>query len=178
MMRILITGMSGVGKTAVIRALRELHFCAIDMDEPGWSAFDEVGHQRWDAVRLQQMMDDELSHPLFVSGCSADQVAFYPQFSNIVLLSAPKPVIAQRLACRTGNAYGKHPAELKEVMRNVDAIEPLLREQATHEIVTTQPIHAVVKKLLEISLPNKALQPTRRSTRLSADVSCLKKETS
>src|SRR5688572_16904015 len=139
-MRILITGMSGVGKTTVIRALRALNFRAIDMDEPGWSSFDEFGHQRWDVVRLQESMGDPLGKPLFVSGCSEDQVALYPQFSKIVLLSAPKSVIAQRLACRTDNSYGKRVAELEDVMRNLDEIEPLLRQRATHEIVTTQPI--------------------------------------
>src|SRR5262249_44212804 len=74
-----------------------------------------------------------------------------PQFSKIILLSAPKSVIAQSLACRTDNAYGKRVAELEEVMRNLDEIEPLLRKRATHEIVTTQPIDAVVEAILDIS---------------------------
>jgi shikimate kinase len=145
--------MSGVGKTTVVRALRDLDFRAIDMDEPGWASYDALGHQRWDGARLQEMMDDPLSDPLFVSGCSEDQVAFYPQFSRIVLLSAPKPVIAQRLASRTNNSYGKRATELEEVMRNLDEIEPLLRERATHEIVTTEGIDEVVKKILDISCP-------------------------
>jgi broad-specificity NMP kinase len=154
MMRILITGMSGVGKTTVIRALRALDFRAIDMDEPGWASFDEFGQQRWDVARLQELMGELLSEPLFVSGCSEDQVALYPQFSKIILLSAPKSVIAQRLARRTDNSYGKRVAELEEVMRNLDEIEPLLRKQATHEIVTTQPIDAVVEAILDISCPS------------------------
>jgi shikimate kinase len=154
-MRILITGMSGVGKTTVIVALRALGFRAIDMDEPGWASFDEFGHQRWDAARLQELMGELVGELLFVSGCSEDQVAFYSQFSKIILLSAPKSVIAQRLASRTDNSYGKRPAELEEVMKNLDEIEPLLRERATHEIVTTQPVDAVVKRILEISCPIK-----------------------
>jgi len=151
MMRILITGMSGVGKTTLIRALRALDFRAIDMDEPGWASSDEFGHQRWDVARLQELIGKLLSEPLFVSGCSEDQVALYPQFSKIILLSAPKSVIAQRLACRTDNPYGKRVVELEEVMKNLDEIEPLLRKRATHEIVTTQPIDAVVEAILDIS---------------------------
>jgi broad-specificity NMP kinase len=152
-MRILITGMSGVGKTTIIGALRALNFRAIDMDEPGWSSFDEFGHQRWDVARLQESMGEFPGEPLFVSGCSEDQVALYPQFSKIVLLSAPKSIIAQRLSCRTDDSYGKRVAELEEVMRNLDEIEPLLRRRATHEIITTQPIDAVVEAILEISCP-------------------------
>src|ERR1041384_1894551 len=119
-MRILITGVSGVGKTTTIGALRALDFRAIDMDEPGWASFDEFGHQRWNVARLQKLMGELDSGPLFVSGCSEDQGALYPQFSKIVLLSAPKSVIAQSLACRTSNSYGKRMTELEEVMRNVD----------------------------------------------------------
>lgn len=149
-MRILITGMSGVGKSTVVQALRGLGFVAIDMDEPGWASCDEFGHQRWDVLRLQEFMGRHLSEPLFVSGCSEDQVALYQQFSKIILLTAPKSVIIQRLACRTGNSYGKQQAELGEVMRNLDEIEPFLRKSATHEIVTTQPINAVVEAILDI----------------------------
>ena len=154
-MRILITGMSGVGKTTAIEALRALGYRAIEMDEPGWASFDEFGHQRWNVARLQKLMGELDSGPLFVSGCSEDQVALYPQFSKIILLSAPKSVIAQRLACRTGNSYGKRVAELEEVMRNIDEIEPLLRKSATHEIVTTQPVDAVVQAILDISSSNR-----------------------
>lgn len=151
MMRVLITGISGVGKTTVVGALRERDLRAIDMDEPGWAFVDEHGHQRWNAARLQRMMEDPLSDPLFVSGCSEDQVVFYPQFSKLILLSAPKPVIAQRLACRTNSPYGKRPTELEEVMRNLDEIEPLLRARATHEIATTCSIEQVVKRILDIT---------------------------
>ena len=80
-------------------------------------------------------------------------MTLYPQFSKIVLLSAPKSVIARRLACRTDNSYGKRVAELEEVMKNLDEIEPLLRKSAAHEIVTTQPIDAVVETILNISCP-------------------------
>lgn len=159
MMRVLITGLSGVGKTTVVGALRERDLRAIDMDEPGWAFVDEFGHQRWNAARLQRVMDDPLSDPLFVSGCSEDQVAFYPQFSRIILLSAPKSVIAQRLACRTNSSYGKRRTELEEVMRNLDEVEPLLRVRATDEIVTTWSIDDVVKKILDIAREHGARTP-------------------
>jgi len=149
--RVLVTGIAGVGKTAVITALRERDFRAIDMDEPGWAFVDEQGHQRWHLARLLPVIDEPRTQPLFVSGCSEDQVALYPRFSRIVLLSAPPAVIAQRLASRTGNPYGKDPAELAAVMRSLEEIEPLLRARATHEIVTTRPIEQVVDELAAIA---------------------------
>ncbi|NJO12338.1 MAG: AAA family ATPase [Gammaproteobacteria bacterium] len=148
--RILITGMSGVGKTTIVRALRNLGWHTLDMDEPGWAFFDEHGHQRWDKARLQQLMDEERNLPLFVCGCSEDQVAFYPQFTKIILLSAPQAVIEHRLASRTDNAYGKRPGELRRVLQELHEIEPLLRKRATHEIVTTQPIEAVLARIIAL----------------------------
>jgi dephospho-CoA kinase len=41
MPRILITGLSGVGKSTVVHARRAQGHCAIDMDEPGWSYVDD-----------------------------------------------------------------------------------------------------------------------------------------
>ncbi len=36
-MRVLITGMSGTGKSAVIQALAERGYRSVDADEAGWS---------------------------------------------------------------------------------------------------------------------------------------------
>src|SRR2546430_17741022 len=53
------------------------------------------------------------------SSCRArpgTQVLFYPRFDHIVLLSAPAEVLAERLATRATNPYGKDPAELAETL--------------------------------------------------------------
>jgi hypothetical protein len=77
-------------------------------------------------------------------------VKFYPQFSHIVLMSAPADVIKDRLASRTDNPYGKRPEELAEVLKNLGWVEPLLRRSATHEIVTTVPLDQVVATVLSL----------------------------
>jgi hypothetical protein len=53
---------------------------------------------------------------LFVQGTTRNQVLFYPRFDHIVLLSAPAEVLAERLATRATNPYGKDPAELAETL--------------------------------------------------------------
>lgn len=148
--RILLTGMSGTGKSSVIAALRERGISALDMDEPGWSALDERGHQLWYEERLQRWLDEHTGQALVVSGCAENQQRFYPQFDHIVLLSAPAALIRRRLAERSNNPYGKQPAELAEVMANLVEIEPLLRRCATHEIVTTKPLTDVVAEVLAL----------------------------
>jgi hypothetical protein len=49
------------------------------------------------------------------------------------LLSAPAGVLAERLASRTANSFGKAPGELGRVLDDLQAGEPLLRNVATYE---------------------------------------------
>jgi shikimate kinase len=151
MIRVLLTGMSGTGKSSVVAALRRRGFMAIDMDEPGWSVRDDEGHQLWCEERLHDALAAAHDRVVFVSGCAANQVNFYPEFSRIVLLSAPAETLMQRLAARTSNRYGQRPDELAEVMHHLETIEPLLRRRATHEIVTTMPLDRVVDAVLSIA---------------------------
>jgi hypothetical protein len=153
MSRTLLTGMSGTGKSSVIHELRKRGFSAIDMDEPGWSFHNAEGHQLWCEDRLRAAMDTHAVGHLFVSGCAENQVTFYPEFNQIILLSAPADVIQERLATRTDNCYGKRPEELAEVLRHLEWVEPLLRRSATHEIVTTMPLDRVVAAVLSLVYP-------------------------
>lgn len=148
---ILLTGMSGVGKSTVIARLRELGYQAVDMDETGWSEYREDGEWVWREDRvetlLSSMTEDEV---LFVSGCAINQVKFYAYFDEIVLLSAHPDILVERLTTRTNNPYGKHPDELAETLENVKNIEPLLRKGAGYEIDTSAPLDDVVAAVLRV----------------------------
>jgi dephospho-CoA kinase len=150
MSRVLLTGMSGTGKSSVIGELRQRGFTAIDMDEPGWSVRDAEGHQLWCEERLRGLLAVEHAGHLFVSGCAENQVKFYPHFSHIVLMSAPADVIKERLASRMDNPYGQRPEELAEVLHHLEWVVPLLRRSATHEIETTVPLDQVVATILSL----------------------------
>lgn len=148
MKRVLLTGMSGTGKSSVIEQLRKRGFKAIDMDEPGWSEHDADGNQQWNEARLQEALDAANDDTLFISGCTENQVKFYPQLTDIILLSAPGELLAERLSSRTNNPYGKRPGELEEVLSYLETVEPLLRRGATCEIKTTIPLEQVVEEVL------------------------------
>src|SRR5690606_27047765 len=134
MTKVLITGMSGTGKSTVIANLAQRGYRAVDFDEPGWSAYQPAPHPppggvsgpgfewMWLEDRVRTLLDSAGSGPLFVSGCAANQVRFYPDFDHIVLLTAPAPVIKERLATRTTNSFGKAPAELARVLQDIDLI--------------------------------------------------------
>jgi hypothetical protein len=75
---------------------------------------------------------------------------FLPQFDHIVLLSAPAGVVAERLATRTTNDYGKQPDEVARVLDQQYTVEPLLRRAAGHEIDTSAPLDQVVATVLQL----------------------------
>jgi dephospho-CoA kinase len=149
--RILLTGMSGTGKSTAIDALAARGYTALDLDEPGWSQTTTDGDWQWREDEVEALLSRTDGEFLFVSGCSENQGRFYPRFDAVILLSAPTPLIVERLRTRTNNPYGKHPQELADVLRYLETVEPLLRRSATHEIDTSQSLDDVVGAVLRIA---------------------------
>lgn len=158
MKRILLTGMSGTGKSTVISALRAQGYRAIDMDEPGWSEYTPDGDWIWCEERIQKLLSLETEEVIFVSGCATNQVKFYPLFDTMILLSAPAEVLLERLLSRTNNPYGKHPHERAAVLGYLKTVEPLLRQRAGHEIDTRAPLDQVVATIVQIAAAGKTEQ--------------------
>jgi shikimate kinase len=164
--RILLTGMSGTGKSTLIDELAARGYKAVDVDSDEWSEWVEVDLNDptspgtpvepsrdwvWRENRVQKLLCAEHTDVLFISGCAKNMVKFYPQFDHIVLLSAPAAVIVERLVVRTTNPYGKRPEEVARVLGLLQTVEPLLRKAAGHEIDTSAPLEQVVAKLLRLA---------------------------
>jgi dephospho-CoA kinase len=148
--RVLLTGMSGTGKSSVVRALAARGYKAVDADD-GWCEPLPDGRQRWREDAIERLLDTEDAAVLFLAGCEENQVRFHPRFDLIVLLSAPAEVLPGRLAARTGNPFGKAPGELERVLDDLRLVEPLLRKAADYEVVTTMPLSAVVAEVLRLA---------------------------
>jgi hypothetical protein len=56
-----------------------------------------------------------------------------------------------RLAGRTSNPCGKTPEEINRIVNDVEAIEPLLRRAADHEVRTTIPLNEVVTTIFRLA---------------------------
>jgi len=142
--------MSGTGKSSVIGALAARGYKAVDTDD-GWCETLPDGRQRWREEAVEQLLAIEDADVLFVAGCEENQVRFHPRFDVIILLSAPAENLAERLASRTSNSYGKTPGELRRVFDDLQVIEPLLRNAADYEISTTMPLNDVVTAVLRLT---------------------------
>lgn len=164
MKRVLITGMSGTGKSTLICELSARGYQAIDTDTDEWSEWatgaglpdgsgsDEEPDWVWRENRIQALLSTEDADVLFISGCKSNQGKFYAQFDHVVLLSAPITLLVERLATRTTNPYGKHPDELAQILGYVHTVEPLLRRTASLEVDTSVPVEQAVETILHLVL--------------------------
>lgn len=162
----LLTGISGTGKSTLTQALARRGLRAVDADCDAYSMWVEVPDCRdpgnapvepgrdwvWREDRIQALLSEDAQQPLVLSGCAANMARFLPQFDYVVLLSAPLEVLAERLATRTGNAYGKQPHEAQRVLAQKETIEPLLRKRANLELDTSDPVEETVAHLLRVTL--------------------------
>jgi dephospho-CoA kinase len=167
MKRVLLTGMSGTGKSTVIAVLAARGYKAVDLDTDAWSEWvpisdedllapptdaESVWRNRdwvWREDRVARLLAAEDAGILFVSGTAANQGMFHPLFDHIILLSAPVSVLMERLASRSTNTYGKGPSERARVLQHVETIEPLLRRVASMEVDTSAALDHVVTTILD-----------------------------
>ena len=128
MPRVLITGMSGVGKSTLLAELARRGHRTIDTDYDGWTLPDGL----WDPMRIEALLSAE--DDLVISGTVSNQVDYYDYFDHIVLLSIPLEEIFSRITRRTNNPYGKSLEQQSEIREFVESVEPLLRVRATIEL--------------------------------------------
>jgi dephospho-CoA kinase len=151
MRKVLVTGMSGTGKSTALAELGRTGFDIVDTDEPGWTEWsDEEAGYVWREDRMAELLARDRLRPLFVSGTVSNQGRFYPQFDAVVLMSAPVEVLLSRIEHRTTNDYGKSTEERDLILMHVAQVEPLLRATCTHEIDASQSVDAVVAELAAI----------------------------
>jgi shikimate kinase len=152
MRKILVTGMSGTGKSSALTELDRLGFRVVDTDVGGWSEWsDAEGGYAWREERMTQLLAQDDGPSLYVSGTVSNQGRFYDRFDAIVLLSAPAEVLLSRIQDRETNSYGKSPEQRELVLRHLVEVEPLLRRTCTHELDAAEPLANIVAQLAELA---------------------------
>jgi hypothetical protein len=163
MSRILVTGISGTGKSSALAELGRRGYRVVDTDDPGWREYREYldpvdelhrGEWLWVEERMARLLDSDDGRSLFVQGCVRNQSKFYDLFDAVVLLSAAADVIMDRVARRTTNDYGKSQLERAMILDDLANIEPLLRAGCTEELDASRPLDEVVADLVAIESSN------------------------
>jgi dephospho-CoA kinase len=153
MSKILVTGMSGTGKSSVLLELAKRGHKIVDTDSDEWSEWivsDGEPDWIWREEKITALLASHSSGMLFVAGCKSNQGKFYPQFDAVVLLSAPSEIILKRVLTRDTNNYGKNPLERQKILEHLEFVEPLLRATATVEIDASKPLLEVADELIAI----------------------------
>jgi hypothetical protein len=147
--RVLITGMSGVGKSALVEELRRRGLEAYDADDHGFSEPRADGRWGWRAADVAALLAEPRDGPIFFAGCSEEQAEL--AFDHRVLLTAPRELLIERLRTRASNGYGREGAELAQALADLDAVEPLLRRSADLVLTSTVPPGELADALLALT---------------------------
>ncbi|HEV2504705.1 MAG TPA: AAA family ATPase [Mesorhizobium sp.] len=162
MQRVLITGMSGTGKSATIRELAARGHAAYDLDTPEWSHWIEAARGDtltpadgkdwvWQLEKVRTLLCEPREETLFVSGCAENMDELFPLIDTIILLSVPIETVMQRLSARTPDGYGHAEEERCKIAELIATVEPLLRESADHEIDSRGPVARTADRILELA---------------------------
>lgn len=154
MAAILITGMSGTGKSTVMAILRRRGHAVAETDEAGWCVPQDGNWNSedstwiWDESRIEHLLDDHDSTHLFVDGCRENQARFYHRFSHVVVLAASLEVMLSRVQYRTNNSYGSTARQREQIVQDKLAFEPMLLRGADLVIdTTTAPAETIADQL-------------------------------
>ena len=97
MTRVLVTGMSGAGKSTVIAALCARGHRAVDTDSDAWSRWvthsDGSRDWVWREDAIARLLAEDDAQTLFLAGCKSNQGRFYPQLDA----TAPVPALVDQL---------------------------------------------------------------------------------
>lgn len=144
MANILITGMSGTGKSTLLAELAGRGYETVDTDLDGWA----INNALWDEERMSNLLDRPGDR--IISGTVENQGKFYDRFSHVILLSAPLDTMLERIAKRTDNPYGKSEEQQAEIRHYTETVEPLLRKGADLELSGLLPVKELADTVEEL----------------------------
>jgi dephospho-CoA kinase len=138
-MKILITGISGTGKTTVLSELQKQGFVVIDLDATGMCRWRNIETQEiteygptgrdydwltkhgWycDTLTLQKFLSYiREDKDVFVAGISENIEELASQFDKVFIFEASDEVVKERLNARTNNHFAKKEEEQEFIFKH------------------------------------------------------------
>jgi hypothetical protein len=164
-----ITGISGAGKSTVCAALKSRGISAVDGDWDGLNHWVDrsTGEQAIDPPyptpadwgetyewrikpELVAALRDSGPGVTYVFGAVANEREVWDLFDVVGCLVIDDDTVRERLATRSTNAFGKHPADLERVLGWNHDQESSYRRFGASIIDGTRPIDEVVEEVLRL----------------------------
>lgn len=170
----LVTGVSGAGKTAVARRLRDWGHEAVSLDADtrlcGW--IDQAGRRvqrpdapyvgwlathrwAWDATRLDELVDEMRRRSVTTAwfcGQAANAIDLADRFDACFLLDIDQQTMRQRMLGESrGNDFGRVGDTLQAALASHLEFMAVWRRHGSHTIDATQLLDRVVEDLLMAS---------------------------
>lgn len=176
---IYITGMSGSGKSTVLRELSRRGFEAHGVDEEGYADWVSLETRkikpyphhdpptgndlhRWFAdhdwvlsleriSELKAKADAGGNKVIFLCGAANGDKDVWHLFDKVILLSVDGETIKKRVMEREDNEYGKHPDEMTNIMKWLEGYNDKYRELGAELVDARQPLVQVVDEVIKIA---------------------------
>jgi len=167
---IYVTGLSGSGKSSIRKALQARGYTAYDNDEGGFKAWynrqtgekakvqpawKDVDRQlkatywkKFERSKVQQLAARAQDKPIFLCGTSPNDSDVWDLFDRVIHLSVSDRTLRHRLAARTGNDYGKHPEDLKDLLQWNQSQDKLMAGLGATIVDAERPLDQVVDDVL------------------------------
>jgi adenylate kinase family enzyme len=186
MSAVLITGISGAGKSTIADVLARRGLTSIDADTDPWLArmVNSSGavveeepaapdlawlaeHSwSWDPARLDELIRAAAPATLYVCGGAANEIELADRFTRLFLLDLDEPTMLARLdAPSRDNEWGRIGDTREDLRRRRQGYQDRLRANGAIAIDASQPLDQVVDAILSRTLPGSAAgQAGRPST--------------
>lgn len=165
---VLVSGLSGAGKSAVYRRLVQLGFEAYGFDEDRFGewfhresglpvAFPAERHDsdgtadiefRVDQQKIEDLAKDSVGRTVYLCGGAGHEFHFWELLDRVIYLMADDDTLRYRLATRIDNGYGKAPDELAGILDANQTFAGLYRDRGAVIVNAARPIDEVVSDVI------------------------------
>ena len=148
MVKVLLTGMSGVGKSTILKQISKSYSHSIDLDYDGWIHMDDMCNDRkMDSNRIINYIQKYNDEDIFFSGTTINQKEIYPYLDFIITLTAPIEIMHERILSRENNSFGKSNHDWEKIKNDKREFEQLIMKSSDFVISTDKIANDIVDEI-------------------------------